>query len=83
MRIPAGQHKIDFKFQPTSVKTGKAISLLSSLLILVGLAGGAWWSVKNAPAGEEAPEKPAVPESPAKTVASRSAKPGKKAPRKK
>lgn len=39
MKIPAGQHKIVFKFEPQAFYTGKTISLISSLLIVVGLVG--------------------------------------------
>lgn len=35
LTIPAGNHKIDFKFEPQVVKTGSMISLISSLLFLI------------------------------------------------
>ncbi|RLD79271.1 MAG: hypothetical protein DRJ15_09805, partial [Bacteroidetes bacterium] len=35
MVIPAGNHTIEFKFQPTIYKTGEAISLVSSILLLL------------------------------------------------
>ncbi len=40
LEIPAGQHKIEFKFEPSSYEVGNKISLASSLLIylLVGAA---------------------------------------------
>ena len=34
MNIPAGNHKIEFKFEPQVVKTGSTISLISSFLML-------------------------------------------------
>lgn len=37
MKIPAGQHEIRFKFNPASYHTGETISLISSLIILLGL----------------------------------------------
>jgi hypothetical protein len=40
LRIPAGKHTIQFRFEPISVATGKTMDLISSLL-LVGLIAGA------------------------------------------
>jgi uncharacterized membrane protein YfhO len=37
MRVPAGQHEIRFTFNPTAYRTGEMISLISSLLILLGV----------------------------------------------
>lgn len=39
MRIPFGNHKIEFKFQPKSYDTGNKISLASSALLLLLLIG--------------------------------------------
>lgn len=41
LKIPAGQHKIKFEFKPSSYRTGKIVSLISSILLLViiGFAG--------------------------------------------
>lgn len=40
LNIPAGKHKIEFKFEPEVVKTGGTLALASSVLIVL-LAGGA------------------------------------------
>lgn len=40
MRVPAGKHTIEFKFEPTRYHTGEKISL-ASCLMLFGLLGGA------------------------------------------
>lgn len=40
MRVPAGQHEIVFKFEPSSYKTGEMISLLFSLIIVGALLYG-------------------------------------------
>jgi uncharacterized membrane protein YfhO len=37
MRVPAGQHDIEFKFEPKSFRIGETISLICSLLIVLGL----------------------------------------------
>jgi hypothetical protein len=43
LRVPAGQHTITLTFHPSSYFTGKAISMICSLLIILGLIGfGAW-----------------------------------------
>ena len=39
MKIPAGQHKIEFKFHPTSHYVGSKISLVSSVIIILMLLG--------------------------------------------
>ncbi len=39
MLIPAGKHKIDYKFEPESYKTGETISFISSALLLLLLVG--------------------------------------------
>ncbi len=38
LRVPAGKHKIEMRFEPTSFYTGKNVALIASLLIL-GLFG--------------------------------------------
>jgi hypothetical protein len=42
MRIPAGNHKVEFKFEPSVINTGEKISLTGSALILVFAAFAAW-----------------------------------------
>ncbi len=39
MRIPAGDHKIEFKFDPDTYNTGKLISAVTSSIVLAGLLG--------------------------------------------
>ena len=37
--IPAGKHKIEWKFEPTSYNTGSTFSLIGSLLLLLLFTG--------------------------------------------
>ena len=81
MRLPAGQHSIEFKFEPTTYKKGVLVSRIFSSLILVGLLGFGGYQgyqfFQNLP--EEAPQKPAPqPKAPQKKAAARRKKPGKK-----
>ena len=32
--LPAGEHKVEFKFEPSSFKKGQLVALLSSLFLL-------------------------------------------------
>src|SRR5690606_17803442 len=37
-QLPAGNHKLEFKFEPVSYYTGETISLIASILLIAGLA---------------------------------------------
>ncbi len=47
MLIPAGEHKIEFRFEPQSYYTGRKIALASSLLLLIFCAGVAAYEYKS------------------------------------
>jgi uncharacterized membrane protein YfhO len=47
MNIPAGNHKIEFKFEPQVVKTGSTIALISSIGMLLAIAAGIYFVRKN------------------------------------
>ncbi len=47
MKVPAGKHKIEFKFEPTTYKTGESIAIAGSILLLLGLVGAAFVELKG------------------------------------
>ncbi len=47
MEIPAGQHSIEFKFEPEVVKKGSTIALICSLIMLILLGTGVYFVVKK------------------------------------
>jgi len=47
LEIPAGKHTIEFKFEPQVVKTGSMIALVSSIGIILLLAGGIYFERKK------------------------------------
>ena len=47
MELPAGNHIIEFKFDPDVVKTGSRIALASSILLGLLLFGGLYFEFKK------------------------------------
>jgi uncharacterized membrane protein YfhO len=47
LNIPAGKHTVEFKFEPQVVKTGSTIALLSSIGMVLLLAGGVYFERKK------------------------------------
>jgi uncharacterized membrane protein YfhO len=47
MEIPAGKHKVEFKFEPAIYKTGNIISIIGSILVLLSVAGAIYLSRKK------------------------------------
>ena len=47
LAIPGGNHTIEFKFEPEVVQTGSSIALGSSVLLVLLLAGGVFWELKQ------------------------------------
>lgn len=47
MVIPAGNHEIIFEFKPQSYKTGNAISLASSLLLILAVGGAVFYEYRK------------------------------------
>jgi hypothetical protein len=53
MRVPAGEHTIEFKFHPHSYYLGEKVSMASSLLLLLLAAGTVWVEWKKGRAKRE------------------------------
>ena len=47
MMVPAGEHTIEFKFEPEVVKTGSTITLISAVIMLLLLVGGIYFKRKG------------------------------------
>ncbi|MEO6304948.1 MAG: YfhO family protein, partial [Bacteroidia bacterium] len=45
--IPAGKHKIEFKFEPKSYTTGNTIAMIGSILLLITVGIGLYLNKKN------------------------------------
>jgi hypothetical protein len=45
--VPAGQHTIEFKFNPTSYRVGSSVSLVASILLLLAFLGSLANSVRD------------------------------------
>jgi len=47
MPLPAGKHKIEFKFEPKTYETANTIALLGSILVLITVGAGLYFHQKN------------------------------------
>ncbi|MBS1637166.1 MAG: YfhO family protein [Bacteroidetes bacterium] len=47
MNVPAGKHKIEFKFEPAVYKTGNTVAMIGSLLLLLTVAGSLFMFYKK------------------------------------
>ncbi len=47
MLVPAGKHKIEFKFEPKTYTTGNTIAMLGSVLLLITIGAGLFLHKKN------------------------------------
>lgn len=46
-QLPGGNHKLEFKFEPSSYYTGETISLIASILLVLGLAFATYTELKK------------------------------------
>ena len=46
-QLPGGNHKLEFKFEPASYYTGETISLIASILLVLGLAYAIYSEIRN------------------------------------
>jgi hypothetical protein len=54
MEVPAGEHTIEFKFEPQVIQTGSTISLISYVFLLIIPIGWFFLQKKNQSSGKEA-----------------------------
>lgn len=47
LKVPAGEHKIEFKFHPEKFYTGDKIAMVSSLLLILAAAGSVFMAVRG------------------------------------
>jgi hypothetical protein len=47
MKVPIGNNKIEFKFEPQVIKTGSTVALSTSILFLLLIIGGLFFNFKN------------------------------------
>jgi hypothetical protein len=47
MKVPAGKHTIEFKFEPSSYYTGEKIAMAGSILLFLFVAGGIYLDIRK------------------------------------
>lgn len=47
MPVPAGKHKIEFKFEPSTYKTGNSVAMAGSILLLIVIGLGVYLDRRN------------------------------------
>lgn len=47
LSLPGGNHKVEFVFAPNSMKVSNVISLIASIVLVLGLAFAIWLSIKH------------------------------------
>lgn len=47
LQLPGGNHKVEFRFEPRSYHVGETISLIGSILLVIGLGTAIWLEAKR------------------------------------
>lgn len=47
MEIPAGKHKVEFKFEPNTYKTGNSVAMIGSIILLICVGAGFYFANKK------------------------------------
>jgi uncharacterized membrane protein YfhO len=47
LSVPAGSHNIVFRFKPTAYTTGKNVTMISQLILLLLMAAGLWFESRK------------------------------------
>ncbi len=47
LQLPGGNHQVEFKFEPRSYHLGETISLIGSILLILGLAAALWFEFRR------------------------------------
>lgn len=47
LELPAGEHSIEFRFQPRSYATGNIVMMISNILLILLLSGAIVWSIRK------------------------------------
>src|SRR5690606_2699827 len=47
LQLPGGNHKVEFVFAPDSMRISNIISLIASIVLVIGLAFAAWMGYKQ------------------------------------
>ncbi|RYF65607.1 MAG: hypothetical protein EOO39_24555, partial [Cytophagaceae bacterium] len=53
MRVPAGKHTIEFRFDPPVIALGNTLDLIANLLLIVLVGAGLWFSLRGKQASTE------------------------------
>jgi len=47
LQLPGGNHQVEFKFEPRSYHLGETVSLIGSIILMLGLAAALWFEFRR------------------------------------